>query len=239
MPCRLARHEREQVAVACCDTSTGCPRIGVCRPSFAGSAGASRFAMKSRAWDRTTSIPRSLRYPRSLKLSLKRERNADRASLSNTLSRSRIAPADSLWFANQFRSTVLNSDSVKPVFAPQAYPRVLAQDRSCLFRLNPTGRTGIAPQRKRKGQRIRSAGPSFLLVLCRQLAALPHEAEQEQEHVDEVEVEVERADDGRLRHGLAIPGNREIDALDLLRVVHHQSGENQNTDRADAEVQGR
>ena len=42
MPCHFARQPRQQQAVACCAMNTGCPRIGVCLPSFFGAAGASR-----------------------------------------------------------------------------------------------------------------------------------------------------------------------------------------------------
>lgn len=40
-------------------TNTGCPRYGVCLPSLAGSAGATRRASSSAACSRMTSIPRS------------------------------------------------------------------------------------------------------------------------------------------------------------------------------------
>lgn len=53
----LFRHPRQQVAVACCAVKTGCPRIGVWRPSFGGQAGASRCRTKSSAWQRRTSRP--------------------------------------------------------------------------------------------------------------------------------------------------------------------------------------
>ena len=42
MPCHLARHPRQQQAVACWAIKTGCPRIGVCRPSLGITAGARR-----------------------------------------------------------------------------------------------------------------------------------------------------------------------------------------------------
>ena len=45
MRCHFARHPRQQVAVACCATKIGCPRIGVCRPSFCGWASASHRRM--------------------------------------------------------------------------------------------------------------------------------------------------------------------------------------------------
>ena len=49
MPCHLARHPRQQQAVACWAIKTGCPRIGVCRPSLGITAGARRVHMKSAA----------------------------------------------------------------------------------------------------------------------------------------------------------------------------------------------
>ena len=51
------RSFRQQVAVACCATKTGWPRMGVCFPSFGITAGASLFSMNSNAWDRTVSMP--------------------------------------------------------------------------------------------------------------------------------------------------------------------------------------
>ena len=47
----------QQQAQACWATNTGCPRIGVCLPSFLGNAGASRLATKSSAWCRITCSP--------------------------------------------------------------------------------------------------------------------------------------------------------------------------------------
>lgn len=47
--CHFRMHSRQQVAVACCAINTGCPRIGVCFPSFGIYAGASLFAIKSSA----------------------------------------------------------------------------------------------------------------------------------------------------------------------------------------------
>lgn len=49
MPCHLARHPRQQQAVACWAIKTGCPRIGVCRPSLGITAGARRVRTKSAA----------------------------------------------------------------------------------------------------------------------------------------------------------------------------------------------
>jgi len=76
----FSRHPRQQVAVACCALNTGCPRIGVCRPSLAGFVGASRVRMKSSAWRRMVAMPFSATYRLSASDNLKRDRNFDRAS---------------------------------------------------------------------------------------------------------------------------------------------------------------
>ena len=57
-----AQASAEQQAQACCALNTGCPRIGVCFPSFGGLAGASRVRMKSSQWERIVSIPFSAMY---------------------------------------------------------------------------------------------------------------------------------------------------------------------------------
>ena len=89
IPCHFARHRRQHVAVACCATNTGCPRSGVCLPSLRGAAGASRWAMKSRAWSSTAISPFEARYWRSFGPSEKLLRNRDRASAVKRASRSR------------------------------------------------------------------------------------------------------------------------------------------------------
>src|SRR5436305_13650394 len=93
---------------------------------------------------------------------------------------------------NHLSSTKLNTDSVKRGFAANLTPRLLAQVRSCHRPLEPMAGPDIAP--KKKGRRIRSAGPLLFSVRLA-LAAVAHEPQQEQEHVDEVEVQVERAHD--------------------------------------------
>ena len=82
----LHRHPRQHVAVACCALNTGCPRMGVCLPSFGGMAGASRVRMKSSAWRRIVSMPLSAMYFLSASESRNRERNFDFASLWNAAS---------------------------------------------------------------------------------------------------------------------------------------------------------
>ncbi len=48
--CHFSMQPRQQQAVACWAIKTGWPRIGVCLPSFAGSAGATLSRIKSQAW---------------------------------------------------------------------------------------------------------------------------------------------------------------------------------------------
>jgi hypothetical protein len=75
--CHLYRHPRQQVAVAYWAMNTGCPLLGVCLPSFLGTAGANRVVMKSIAWDRMVSMLLEWMYSRSLSVNLNRERNLD------------------------------------------------------------------------------------------------------------------------------------------------------------------
>jgi hypothetical protein len=77
MPCHFARQPRQQVAVACCATNTGCPLKGVCLPSFAGFAAPSRLHTISYAWPRTASSPLLSRYRNCSARSRKRRRNGD------------------------------------------------------------------------------------------------------------------------------------------------------------------
>src|SRR6185503_11483894 len=89
---------------------------------------------------------------------------------------------------NQFPWTSLNAHAVKPVFAPSLTPRVFAQDRSCpTHPLEP--RAGPELPLNNKGRRIAPTA-QFFCAVPRCLATIAHEAEQEQEHVEEVEVEV-------------------------------------------------
>src|SRR3569623_290314 len=99
MPCHFCRQLRQQVAVACCATNTGCPRNGVCLPSFGGSAGASRLAINSRACAATVGKPFAARYSVSAFARRKRRRNAECAKAANTRSRSFIA---SLYLLHRF-----------------------------------------------------------------------------------------------------------------------------------------
>jgi hypothetical protein len=88
MPCHLARQLRQQVPVACWATKTGCPRNGVCFPSLAGCAGASRRATRSRAWARIVSLPLAPMYSLSRAVNRKRRRKADVANRPKISSRS-------------------------------------------------------------------------------------------------------------------------------------------------------
>jgi len=83
---QLARQLRQQQAQACCALNTGCPRIGVCFPSFGGFAGASRVRMKSAQWERIVSIPFSAMYFRSASERWKRLLNFDFANRTKAAS---------------------------------------------------------------------------------------------------------------------------------------------------------
>jgi hypothetical protein len=91
IPCHFCRQPLQQQAVACCATKTGCPRNGVCFPSFASQAGANRAATKPRACSSTVESPQSRRYARSRSSSLNRRRKGERASAANTSSRDLIS----------------------------------------------------------------------------------------------------------------------------------------------------
>ena len=77
----LLRQPRQQHAVACCAINTGCPRIGVCLPSFAINDGASLSRTKSHACERTVSIPLFFTYSLSFSFSLKLLLNFDFSTL--------------------------------------------------------------------------------------------------------------------------------------------------------------
>ena len=73
----LLRHPRQQQAQACCARKTGWPCMGVCRPSFGMTAGASRCRTKSCAWRRIISMPFSRTYALSFSLRVKLDRNLE------------------------------------------------------------------------------------------------------------------------------------------------------------------
>ena len=98
----LHRHPRQHVAVACWALNTGCPRMGVCLPSFGGLAGASRVRMKSSAWRRIVSMPLSAMYFLSASESRNRERNFDFASLWNAASTCLLSRLGSMFFDGLF-----------------------------------------------------------------------------------------------------------------------------------------
>ena len=119
MWCHLARHPLQHVAVACWATNTGCPRKGVCLPSFRGSAGANRCAMKSAAWARTVSIPLDSRYSRSRTPNRNRRRNGDRDKALNKSSRSRAMLPAPFVTQGSVNATYVSLDFV-PSFPPPA-----------------------------------------------------------------------------------------------------------------------
>src|SRR5271165_3748511 len=88
IPCHFSRQPRQQVAVACWATKIGWFLIGVCLPSFGGLAGARRSSMNFSPCDITASNPLRSRYSLSAAGSRNRRRKEERASLSNTSSRS-------------------------------------------------------------------------------------------------------------------------------------------------------
>jgi len=63
------------------------------------------------------------------------------------------------------------------------------------------------------------------------LVAAAHEVEQEQEHIDEVEIEVERPHDDRLAHHVGTRDMR-VHRFDLLCVIGGEASEDQHTDTA-------
>ena len=74
---------RQHIAEPCIALKTGCPRMGVWRPSFSGSAGASFVRTKSSACRRSVSSPMRSMYAKSSAVSRNRLRNLDFASRSN------------------------------------------------------------------------------------------------------------------------------------------------------------
>lgn len=100
MPCHLARHPRQQVAVACCATNTGWPRIGVWRPSLRGAAGARRSRTILSACAAMVSHPHHATYARSPSESRNRDRNRERASLSRSALHSPVISSPSKAFSS-------------------------------------------------------------------------------------------------------------------------------------------
>src|SRR5687768_15571682 len=106
----------------------------------------------------------------------------------------------------------MNSQSASE---PSRTPARVAQTRlRSIF--SPLARRRIARggglEKKRPGV---SAGPSFVRRAWGSVA-IAHEAQQEEEQVDEVEIEGQRPHDDRLA-GIIGAGDGEIHALDLLR----------------------
>ncbi len=88
MECHFSRQPRQQVAVACWATKIGWLRIGVCLPSFGGSAGARRSSMNFSQCDISASNPLRSKYSLSAARRRNRRRKVERASLSKSSSRS-------------------------------------------------------------------------------------------------------------------------------------------------------
>src|SRR3546814_1440486 len=82
----------------------------------------------------------------------------------------------------------------------------------------------------------RSVGLFCLAGLAARLFAAAEQVEQEGEHVDEVEIEVQRPHHHRLAHEVGA-ADHEINALDLLRIIGGQAGEQQYADDADRQAE--
>ena len=72
----------------------------------------------------------------------------------------------------------------------------------------------------------------------RRLVPRRHQPQDEQEHVDEIEVQDECAEDGHLAVHLRSALDRVADLLDLLRVVRGEADEDGQADVGDGPVQG-
>ena len=87
IPCHFSRQPLQHVPVACWPRNMGCPcgapRMGVCFPSFFGSAAESRFSTICAAWSRMVSMPFSRMYALSASCSRNRMRNFDWERRSN------------------------------------------------------------------------------------------------------------------------------------------------------------
>src|SRR3546814_14469 len=75
---------------------------------------------------------------------------------------------------------------------------------------------------QRKSPADRSVGLFCLAGLAARLFAAAEQVEQEGEHVDEVEIEVQRPHHHRLAHEVGA-ADHEINALDLLRIIDRKS----------------
>src|SRR3546814_6288136 len=82
----------------------------------------------------------------------------------------------------------------------------------------------------------RSVGLFCLAGLAARLFAAAEQVEQEGEHVDEVEIEVQRPHHHRLAHEVGA-ADHEINALDLLRIIGGQAGEQQYAADADRQAE--
>src|SRR3546814_5325467 len=91
-----------------------------------------------------------------------------------------------------------------------------------IIHARPSNGDSGRPKKKEPGESLRRA------PVCRpcpvRLFAAAHKVEQEGEHVDEVEIERQRAHDHRLADKVG-PADMEIHALDLLRVIGVEAGE--------------
>ena len=80
--CHFSMHPRQHVAVACWAVNTGCPRQGVCLPSFTGLAAPTRERNSSQAWRSMVVLPFDRAYALSLSDRTNFERNVECESRS-------------------------------------------------------------------------------------------------------------------------------------------------------------
>src|SRR4051812_46565453 len=85
----------------------------------------------------------------------------------------------------------------------------------------------------------RSAPGLFSFRRCLRSAAVAHQREHELEHVDEVEVQRERAVHRHLGRDLTVAATVEIHLLQLLRVVGGEAREDADAEERDRPLQAR
>jgi hypothetical protein len=83
--CQFCRQVRQQVALACWATNTGCPLYGVCLPSLYGNEGNNRVLSSCAACCRTVAIPLASMMALSFSLSRNLARNGRTARASKRL----------------------------------------------------------------------------------------------------------------------------------------------------------
>src|ERR1044072_2114685 len=110
-------------------------------------------------------------------------------------------------------STNIRASATPSTTTPRRCATTARRPRRRGRRPSPSSAATCAERRKGPAS---PPGPS-VWSLCSTLVPVAHEAQQEQEHVDEVEIERQRAHDLRLAVKIGA-GDREVHALDLLGV---------------------